>query len=187
MYYKIQKSLGRITAVQMDNLDKSGVCVEYRNYEKRYLGHGDPSIRIYTNGKLEDICLNGYTFPCVYNDIKGDGIWFDYIDREGNIQKVYPTLRGGGEPQTVEYFYTLLYNISCCNSREQFQNLYHYVINEYWKEDRENALAILNFIEGFTPQLANVENTEYLQGLKQQLNTRFKEAQAVISTATCPK
>ena len=64
MYYKIQKSLGNVSAVSTDSIPQIGICVEFRNFNRE-----DASIIIYQNGKPEDVCINGWTFPCVYNKI----------------------------------------------------------------------------------------------------------------------
>ena len=65
MFYKIQKSLGNVSAVSTENIPVLGICVEFKNYGKR-----DASIVVYQDGKPQDISLNGWTFPCVFNHVE---------------------------------------------------------------------------------------------------------------------
>ena len=198
MYYKIQKSLGNVSAVTTDNIPTTGVCVETKDYKN----YSNASIVIYFNGKSEDIQINGWTFPCVYNkvdqywgsDIYGGShahqISFECIDPDGEIHKVVgKTLYGGRESSEVEYFYSLLYNISCCQSMEQFKTLYKFIIdNDCFYKDRvrKAAVQVLSFIESFAPRLAEVDNKEFLAGLKQKINIKFKEAQEIVAESNSP-
>lgn len=191
MLWKIEKTLGNVAAVQVDSIPTSGLCVEFKNFHQK-----DASILIYQNGKLEDITINGCVFPCVYNKIPywayRHDITFDFIDPLGAVCKIHSkNLYGENESTTVEYFYTLLHYITYCDSREELYNelYYHIIDTEYiYVADRtEKALNTLCFIKEFTPQLTNIEDTTYLQGLKQKLNARFKEAQEVVSRAEYPE
>ena len=198
MYYKIQKSLGNVSAVSTDIIPATGVCIETKDYKT----YSNPSIVIYINGASVDIQINGWTFPCVYNkieqytgsDIYGGSyahrIYFECIDPEGEIHKISgKTLYGGRESLEVGYFYSLLYNISCCQSMNQYEELYKFIIdNEWFSKDRvrKTAVQVLNFIENFTPQLSELVNKEYLDGLKQKLNIKFKEAKEIIAESNCP-
>ena len=198
MYYKIQKSLGRISAIQVDSIESEGICIEFRNYCQE-----NPSILVYNNGKLDDIRINGFLFPCVYNntssfggyDIYGGGykhmVTFDYIDSTGALQHISAKkLYGYREDIVVEYFFNLIYCITCCNSIEQYNSLFKYIIdNKCFIEhkNRKEALEVLNFIEIFLPQLSKVENTDFLRGLQHKIEIKFKGAQEIISSSTCPK
>ena len=98
-------------------------------------------------------------------------------------------LYGAKESLAIEYFYSLLYNISCCANIAQYEQLYKYIIDNRLfglSKKRENALTILNFIEEFTPELRKVQQTAFLPGLKQKINAKFKEAQEVIQMSNCP-
>lgn len=199
MLWRIVTSLGNVAAVQVDSVPEKGVCIEFRNFQQ-----ADASILIYQDGKLEDVTINGCVFPCVYNKL-GDGryggddiyggvykheIEFSFIDSNGLSQEVFHKLYGMIESAAVEYFYSLIYNISCCTCLEQYKGLYKNIIDvtkRYWHLDRAKALEILNFIEEFTLQLPKVEDVTYLQSLKLKLNTIFREAQEVISKAECPE
>lgn len=198
MFYKIQKSLGNVSAVSTENIPVLGICVEFKNYGKR-----DASIVVYQDGKPQDISLNGWTFPCVFNhveytlhdDIYGGhathSIDFEFLDPSGSVQNISKkSLYGSRESLTVEYFFTLLYNISCCSDIEQYKNLYKYIIdNECFSRDRnrKDAINVLNFIESFSSQLEKVEDKEYLAGLKLKINVKFKIAQEIIASASCPE
>ena len=198
MYYKIQKSLGNVSAVSTDSISTSGVCVETIDYKS----YSNASIVVYINGKSEDIQINGWTFPCVYNRVEqyaGDDIYggshahrisFECVDPYGEIHKVEnKTLYGGRESIEVEYFYSLLYYISCCQSMEQFEELYKFIIdNEWFGKDRKRkaAVQVLSFIENFTPRLSAIEDNEFLAGLKQKINIKFKEAKEIIAESNCP-
>lgn len=198
MLWKIEKSLGCVAAVQVDSLPESGVCVEFKNFHQ-----SDASILIYQDGKLEDITINGCVFPCIYNklgygcggnDIYGGAYYhettFNFIDSTEMPQEIKHKLYGQTESVVVEYLYSLIYNISCCKCFEQYEELYKNIIDvtkEYWHPSREGALRVLNFIEEFTPQLSKIEDTTYLQGLKQRLRVMFREAQEVISKSECPE
>ena len=152
MYYKIQKSLGRVSAVLVDNIPQDGVCVEFKNFSR-----SNASIVIYQHGKPNDLRINGYTFPCVYNYIKnimGTDIYggdyahvidFEFIDPSGALQHVTSkNLYGGKEALAVEYFYSLLYNISCCKNVEQYEQLYEYIIDKC----KENGYSVQTGIFG---------------------------------------
>lgn len=200
MLWKIEKTLGNVAAVQADSVPESGVCIEFKNFQQ-----ADASILIYQDGKLEDVTINGCVFPCIYNKIRrthiGCGnyrhiIAFDFIDPLGSTIGINSKSLYGQyvrESTTVEYFYTLLHYITYCDSREeQYSKLYKYIIDagyQYIAKGSEvtEALNTLSFIKEFMPQLSNIENDTYLQGLKQKLNIRFREAQEVISNAECPK
>ena len=131
MYYKIQKSLGNIKAVLTDSIPHEGICVEFNNYREK-----DSLILVYKNGKNEDVYINGWTFPCIYNNIesrKGADVYggdyshvinFELLDPTGELQMVEKKkLYGTNQSQTIEYFYSLIYNISCCIDMKQFQLL----------------------------------------------------------------
>ena len=198
MLWKIEKSLGNVAAVQVESVPENGVCIEFRNFQQ-----ADASILIYQDGKLEDVTINGCIFPCIYNKIRrtniGCGnyrhiITFDFIDPLGSYIGINSKSLYGQyvrESATVEYFYTFLHYITYCDSRKElYDKLYKHVIDAnhiYVGDCTEEALNTVCFIEEFTPQLTNIKDTTYLQGLKQKLNVRFKEAQEVISKAECPK
>ena len=198
MYFKIQKSLGNVSAVSTDSIPRSGICVETKDYKS----YSNASIVVYINGKTEDILLNGWTFPCVYNRVEhcaGDDILggpyahkisFECVDPDGEIHRVEgKKLYGGRESIEVEYFYSLLYYISCCQSMEQYEDLYKFIIdNEWFIKDRERneAVKVLSFIENFTPRLSEIEDNEFLAGLKQKINKKFKEAKEIIAESNCP-
>lgn len=191
MLWRIVKSLDNVAAVLVDSVPKNGVCIEFKNFHQK-----DASILIYQNGKLEDIIINGCTFPCVYNKIPywayRHDITFDFIDPLGAVCKIQcKNLYGEYEAIVVEYFYTFLHYITYCDSREElYGKLYMHIIDSdyiYVGDRTEKALNTLCFIEEFTPQLSNIKDATYLRGLKQKLNVRFKEAQEVISKAKCPE
>lgn len=197
MLWKIEKSLGSVAAVQVDSISTSGVCVEYRNYKQP-----NSSIIIYQDGELKDISINDYIFPCVFNHLVyykqlGEyGYTFHFLDPLGEQREISDhRLHSFGEAEAIEKFCLTLYYISCCDSIEQYNNLYRLIINmsSSWTwnslpdKRRELALKILNFIEEFTPKLSNIKDTEYLQGLKQKLNVKFREAREVISNSECPR
>lgn len=203
MYYKIQKSLGKISAIPTDSISPVGICIEFNNYENNY-GRSYASIIIYQNGSPDDVCINGCTFPSVYNDIEhhrlgSDDIYggkcyyvvdFEFIDSNGKYQHVESKdLYGENEALAVEYFYSLLYNISCCKNMEQYEELYKFIIDNIYfskHKDLKEAVKILNFVENFSSQIAEVNDTEYLVGLKQKISAKFKEAQNIISISNCP-
>ena len=196
MYYKIQKSLGDISAVYTKDIPEYGTCIGIQNFKIT-----DSSIVIYQGGSPKDLCINGFTFHCVYNNIghsyhKYFGcesfhyISFEFIDPNGSVKSIIEKdIYGGKESTAVEYFYSLLYNISCCESIEQFKQLYKYIIdNNRFKSKNSctEAVEVINFIESFTPQLAKVKDTDYLPGLKRKLQEKFKEAQKIIASSECP-
>lgn len=197
MYYKIQKSLGNVSAVLTDSIPSQGVCIEFKNF-----GHYDASIIIYQNGLSVDVCINGVTFPCVYNNIKhqtgtdihGGGyahsVDFDFIDANGVLQHVVSKkIYGGKEVLAVEYFYSLLFCISCCENMDQYTQLYEYIIDNDWfnkDKDRKAAVNVLNFIESFAPHLSAIKDTEFLAGLKQKMDVKFKEAKDIIANSDSP-
>ena len=198
MYYKIQKSLGNVSAVTTDSIPTMGICVETKDYKS----YSSASIVIYNNGKSEDIQINGWTFPCVYNRIEqraGNDIWggpyaheitFECVGPDGELHKVEgKTLYGGRESLEVEYFYSLLYNMSCCQSMEQYEELYKFIIDNEWfskDRDRKSAVQVLSFIENFTPLLTSIDDKDFLAGLKQKINIKFKEAKEIIAESNCP-
>ena len=134
MYFKIEESLGNIKAVSTESFSNSRICIEFNDYAGK-----NPQILIYNNGSKRDICINGWTFPCIYNNIEYKRItWlgyrhvisFELLDPAGELQKVvYKTLYGTNQSLTIEYFYSLLYNVSCCTDMNQFQLLYDLVID----------------------------------------------------------
>ena len=198
MYYKIQKSLGNVSAVLTDSIPQQGVCIEFTNFGS----YNDASIVIYKNGSPEDVCFNGCTFPCVYNklkhqtgtDIYGGGfthsVDFDFIDANGVMQHVEAkTIYGGKEALAVEYFYSLLYNISCCDNMEQYEQLYERIIDNKLfglYKTRDAAIKVLDFIESFALHLNTIKDTEFLAGLKQKLDVKFKEAKGIIANSDSP-
>lgn len=197
MYYKIQKSLGRVSAVLVDNIPQDGVCVEFKNFSR-----SNASIVIYQHGKPNDLRINGYTFPCVYNYIKnimGTDIYggdyahvidFEFIDPSGALQHVTSkNLYGGKEALAVEYFYSLLYNISCCKNVEQYEQLYEYIIDNRLfglNKTRNAAIKVLGFIEAFSQHLSSIENTEFLTEIRRKLDIKYNEAKCIIATSDSP-
>ena len=117
-------------------------------------------------------------------------IEFEYLTPAGLINKIIKdNLYGAEESLAIEYFYSLLYNISCCANIAQYDQLYKYIIDNRLfglSKKRENALTTLNFIKEFTPALAKVQQTAFSPGIKQKINAKFKEAQEVIQTSNCP-
>jgi hypothetical protein len=72
---------------------------------------------------------------------------------------------------------------------EQFEELYKFIIdNEWFGKDRKRkaAVQVLSFIENFTPRLSAIEDNEFLAGLKQKINIKFKEAKEIIAESNCP-
>lgn len=199
MYFKIEESLGNIKAVSTESFSTRGICIVFNDYAGK-----DPQILIYKNGIKRDICINGWTFPCIYNNIayidnrdgnRGDYfhvITFELLDPTGELQKVkHKRLYGINQSLTVETFFTLLYNISCCTDMKQFQLLYDLVIDGEFPiidkdKRREKAINVLNFINSFVPQLETIKETDYLIGLKRKINAKFKEAQEIIASSTSP-
>jgi hypothetical protein len=202
MYYLIQKSLGAISAVVTETIPQIGLCVEFKNYQ---LGT-DTAIIIYQNGKPSDVTINGWTFPCVYNKIKkivqsdiygGNSIYtidFECLDPNGKIQKIEnKSIYGAKGSLDVEYFYSLLYNVSCCENIEQANSLYKNIIDndnihfQYSSIDkRKDAIQVLNFIESFTPQLSKIVDTEFIVGLERKIKEKFEVAQNIIASASTP-
>lgn len=73
---------------------------------------------------------------------------------------------------------------------EQCKDLYRYIIDNDWfnkDKKRKEAVEVLNFIESFTPQLSMVKDSEFLAGLKQKIQVKFKEAKDIIASSTCPE
>ena len=134
MYFKIEKSLGNIKAVSTESFSNSGICIDFYDYAGK-----NPQILIYNNGSKKDICINGWTFPYIYNNIEYKLIaWkgyrhvisFELLDPAGELQKVVcKNLYGTNQSSTIESFYSLLYNISCCTDMKQFELLYDLVID----------------------------------------------------------
>lgn len=198
MYYKIQKSLGNISAVVTDSIPSTGICIEFKNFKD-----DNASIVIYQDRRPVDLSINGCVFPCVYNKIsrqKGSDIFggdynhyinFEFLDSTGSVQYIErKNIYGDKESLAVEYFYSLLYNISCCKDLEQYEKLYRYIIDNGWfnkNKKRKDAVEVLDFIEGFTPQLSMVKDSEFLSGLKQKIQVKFKEAKEIIALSTCPE
>lgn len=197
MFYKIHRSLGNISAVLVDTIPNVGVCVEFKNF-----GSDNASILVYTNGKLKDVCFNGCTFPCVYNNLRkscGDDVYggsykyvvsFEFVDSVGDISEIkLKRIYGRTEPLVVEYFFSLLYNISCCSGMEQFKELYECIIdnNDFsFHKNRDKAVKILHFIDGFSLRLSEIQDDEYVAGLKQKLKVKYAVAQEVIASSSCP-
>ncbi len=198
MIYQIKKSLGRVSAILTDTVTEDGICVEFKNYGK----YSGTTIVIYQDGKPEDLSINGWSFPCVYNnieylvhsDINGGNsvhtVSFECLDPTGTVRRIEKkSIYGDNQPISVEYFYSLLYNISCCQSFEQYQQLYKYIIdNECFYKDKERkaAVEVLSFVETFASQLENVKDTEFLAGLKQKVDLKFKEAKDIIAMSNSP-
>lgn len=187
MYYKIQKSLGAVSAVLTETIPTAGVCVEFQRFDQR-----DASIILYQDGQAQDLHVNGWTFPCVYNDIElrrqsdiyggkaSHEIRFEAIGPAGSIQVIQSkSLYGQKESLAVEYFCSLLYNISCCRDAGQFKDLYRYIIDNNWFQyhrERKEAVEVLQFIESFMPRLGQLEDDAYIPGLKQKLSVKYRVA-----------
>ena len=188
MYYKIVKSLGRVSAILSDNIPQQGICLELKQIQDQ-----NYSILLYQNSKLKDFELNGWAFPSIFNNVtfyeKGDDIWggkyhyiisFELIDPSGVGRHIdNKTLYGDTNLQAIEYFFTLLYNISCCENFDQYKDLYKYVYDIIWEFNHEKdfPVEVLSFINKFTPHLSNVLTDDYLTGLKRTLDIRRKEAE----------
>ncbi|MCR4853325.1 MAG: hypothetical protein K5893_07030 [Prevotella sp.] len=200
MYYRIQKSLGRVSAIEVPSESVLKLCIGFTNYQAK----GAASIIIYQYGNPRDWELNGWKFPCVYNnliyrcsrDIYGGAsnytISFDVIDPNGSICHIKDkSIYGSTEILDVEYFYSLLYNMSCCKNIEQFKQLYKYIIDnnvlDSYQSDRKLAIDVLAFIENFLPQLKNVQQREYITELEQKIEAKFKRAQEIIASSDAPK
>ena len=198
MIYLIKKSLGRVSAILTDTVTEDGICVEFKNYGK----YSGTTIVIYQDGKPEDLSINGWSFPCVYNNIEylvhsdiygGNSVHtvsFECLDPTGTVRRIEKkSIYGDNQPISVEYFYSLLYKISCCQSFEQYQQLYKYIIDNEWfykDKERKAAVEVLSFVETFTSQLENVKDTEFLAGLKQKVDLKFKEAKDIIAMSNSP-
>lgn len=198
MYYKIQKSLGNISAVLTNSIQSSEIHIEFKNFKET-----DASIIVYKDWNPIDLSINGCVFPCVYNKISRQSgsnisggkyhheINFEFLDSNGSIQSIKrKIIYGEKESLAVEYFYSLLFNISCCKDLEQYEQLYRYIIDNdgfKYNKRRSEAVEVLDFIENFTPQLSMVKGTEFMAGLKQKIQVKFKEAQDIIALSTCPE
>lgn len=198
MIYQIKKSLGRVSAILTDIVTEDGICVEFKNYGK----YSGTTIVIYQDGKPEDLSINGWLFPCVYNNIDYSAssdiyggksvhtISFECLDPTGTVRRIEKkSIYGDNQSISVEYFYSLLYNISCCQSFEQYQQLYKYIIDNEWfykHTERKAAVEVLSFVETFASQLENVKDTEFLAGLKQKVNLKFNEAKDIIAMSNSP-
>lgn len=208
MYYKIQKSLGHASAVLVDSVPTEGVCIEFKQFFKP-----EASIIVYQNGKPEDICINGWTFPCVFNDLKiyncsdifggtsRHEISFSALDPFGSVQDIKRRqIYGDKESLAVEYFYSMIYNLSCCKDTAQFDQLYTYVINNndilqlsenlkkdtsgvvsVYKGDREKVGGALHFIDSFRRQIETIRETDYLPGLKQKIDLTYRAVLSIVA------
>lgn len=199
MYYKIQKSLGNISAILVDTIPQSGVCVEFKNFG---LWSQEASIVVYQDGRNDDLHINSWSFPFVFNNIRvsrGSDIFggrylyeisFEAIAPDGSVQSIESkTLYGDKESMVVEYFYSMLYHLSCCEDTKQFKELYKCIIDNQWFDkhhSRKEAINVLSFIEAFTPKLDRVEDTTYIAGLKQKMSVKFKMAQEIVAESSCP-
>lgn len=155
MYYKIQKSLGAVSAVLTETIPTAGVCVEFQRFDQR-----DASIILYQDGQAQDLHVNGWTFPCVYNDIElrrqsdiyggkaSHEIRFEAIDPAGSIQVI------------------------------QSKSLYG--------QKESLAVEVLQFIESFMPRLGQLEDDAYIPGLKQKLSVKYRVVQEIIAEADFP-
>ena len=197
MYYKIQKSLGSVSAVSVATITPNGIYIEFKNFSQ-----DNASIIVFNHGINEDICINGWTFPCIYNNLKAQSgndiyggryrhlITFDVLDPSGAVHTIeMKNIYGSNETLAVEYFYSLLYNISCCVDIEQSKQLYDLIIdNKYFKndKDRKKAISVLGFIESFSPHLNDIKDTTFVVGLKQKISVFFKDAQEIIASSSCP-
>ena len=197
MYYKIVKSLGRVSAILSDKIPQQGICIEFNNNR-----NGDCSILVYQNGVSNDLCLNGWTFPSSYNKIDSTfsmtdtfghsnySISFDLLDPKGVERHIdNKHLYGDSDLQAIDYFFTLLYNISCCENIEQYKDLYKYVYDMNWEfiHEKNFPFEVISFINKFTPHLSNLKDDDYLPGLKRTIDIRLKEAADRIKAQGVPK
>jgi hypothetical protein len=115
---------------------------------------------------------------------------FEFIDPNGVIQQITSkTIYGGKESLAVEYFYSLLYNISCCENIGQYELLYECIIDNKLfslNKTRNAAIKVLDFIESFALHLKDIKDKEFLEGLKQKMDIKFNEAKAIIADSDSP-
>ena len=198
MYYKIVKTIGKVSAILSEDIPQQGICLEFKSN-----GNGGRSILIYQNGELNDLCLNGWTFPYIFNNVSshswGNDIWggfwnyiisFELLDPSGAERRIVEKrLYGDNDLQAIVYFFTLLYNISCCENFEQYKDLYKYVYDMKWKtiNDENFPIEVISFINKFTPHLKNLSDDYYLSELKRTIDTRRKEAADRIKAQGGPK
>ena len=197
MYYKIVKSLGRVSAILSEDIPQQGICLEFKKIQD-----SNYSILLYQNGKLKDFELNGWTFPYIFNNVTyyecaGNivgkfyySVSFELIDPSGIERHIdNKELYGETELKSVEYFFTLLYNISCCENFDQYNDLYKYVYDKNYFVSREKNFPFeaISFINKFTPHLSKVSTDDYLPGLKRTIDIRLKEEADRIKAQGVPK
>ncbi len=191
MYYKIEKSLGRPVAIQVDSIPEKGICVDVKNFRSK-----DISMIIYQDGKLNDIQMNNWTFPYVYNEIgsnthhspdyddycRVDSI--RYIDPTGNNEKsTYPLWLGNTEAQSAENLIYELYRLSCCENFDQYINLrvLYFKTTGFHDYDCEMAKKIVDFVDSFSPHLSNLKDTEYLEEVINEFKRVYNSAKEYLS------
>ena len=200
-YRQIVKTLGRVKDISIDSIPEEGFCVE-----EIYNGSSIvDAIKIYKNGKPQDFCFNGWTFPFAYNGSSSKGsdsiggyyqyeLSFDVLDPNGIIQRVNRKKMYHG----AAYFIKFLYNMSCCKDINQCLDLYKYVfdiekLKNYHDKDwaitpEISGLAIetLKFIDEFAPTLEDVKDKVFMQDLKDQLNQTYLIAQEIVAKSDSP-
>ncbi len=72
---------------------------------------------------------------------------------------------------------------------EQYEQLYERIIDNKLfglYKTRDAAIKVLDFIESFALHLNTIKDTEFLAGLKQKLDVKFKEAKGIIANSDSP-
>lgn len=182
MYYKIQKSLGRLVAVQVESIPEKGICVVVNNFKSR-----DVNILIYQDCKLDDLQINGWTIPYCFNDIsfylnEPCCINNKVIDPTGCMENVSIHF-GYNESKTVEQFYTALFRLSCCENIKQYKELSCIMDPDRRYNNELLARMDIDFIDSFMPHLSNLKDTNFLEELINDLNNQYNRAKAYLSSS----
>lgn len=192
MFYKIEKSLGRPVAIEVDSIPEKGLCVDVKNFRGK-----DISMIIYQDGKLKELHINNWKFPYVYNEIwpnpQSHNADYDdyrrvayirYIDPTGNKEKSnYPLELGFTEAQSAENFIYELYRLSCCENFDQYINLrgLYFKTTGFHDYDCEKAKIIVDFVDSFSPHLSNLKDTEYLEEVINEFKRVYNNAKEYLS------
>jgi hypothetical protein len=194
--YGIVKSLNKFKAVLTDKTESDEFLnvIEFCTDTPDQWCDASFSAKIFTDGKLQDIQINGYTFPSIFQGTfhyRGSysQIFFkmSYISPLGKERDFHYTKNDEDSMQIcAELFMNQIYLLSNCQNDEEYDALKSILFDEY---DTKRFSAIckninnIDLAKNIIHELEDKEESDktFIAYCKQMLEKRFHEITEIIS------
>lgn len=195
MKFRIEKSLGRISAKEI-KINECNDCVYYFQFDTSK----GPIKFCIGNHEGIDVKINGWTFPWCFDVVSkwygtnnnGDPYYhtisFDVLDKQGQLQHLHSIrlfAKADQDRLFVMSLFKTLYYMSFCDSIEEFDKLYKYIISTkrvFWGSAHE----VMSFVEKFSDNLLDKKDSLFIQDLKDELQSHYEEAKKLILNSPSP-